>query len=133
MATHMGEIFARRRFFPVNFCWARAQPTPSAYDAYIDAVSAKEVHFGVSLPHGRAILDKLLIFKTTKDNVYARISVQQKRIITHDGSKCLSWQDTQFAIRKSRVLGLGLANTDGFFKTWVYWFSRSRPSNSGHY
>ena len=92
-------------------CSASTQPNPSARVPHIIHQSTRfrpkmclwRVSSLYLIPWGN-YPPKSLIFWTSMGisslNVYARISAQKKRIITLDGSKCASRQDTKCAIRK---------------------------------
>jgi hypothetical protein len=86
---------------------ADAEHSNPTYHTSVDAIWAKNVLFG---SHWLGIFSL---------NVYARIWAQKKRIIMLGGSKCASQQDTQCAIRKSRVLG--------YFSGQIYTFLQKQP------
>jgi hypothetical protein len=94
-------------------CTADTERSSLTYFTSVDAVSARDVPFGglidTSHPMG-SYRQKPLILGTSMGiaslNVYGRISAQKKRIITLDGSKSASRQDTQYALVNGVISGV---------------------------
>jgi hypothetical protein len=110
-AAHVVDVVDWLSFFPAVFSGKRtADPERSSPTYYIsiDAVSAKDMPLGglIDTYHPMVELPKTPHFGDVNGdstfNVYGRILAQEKQIITPDGSKCASRQDTQCAIVKNR-------------------------------
>ena len=115
-APHIGEVVDWRSFF---FRWfvGQAHSRPRALKYHILYInrrgSGQGCAFGGShryiSSHGGVIPKKPLIFGTpmgiSSINVYGHISAKKIHIMTLDGLKCASRQDSQCAIRKIRGWG----------------------------
>jgi hypothetical protein len=111
-APHMGEVVDWRSFFSSDFSGKR-----TANPEHILYTSRRGIGQGCAFwgslryvsSYGGVIPPKPLILGRSMGisslNVYGLIWAQEKRITTHDSSKCASRQDTQCALIKTKGWG----------------------------
>jgi hypothetical protein len=109
-APHMGEVVDWRSFFRV--CVRQAHNRPPALGSHILYINRRDSGQGCAFEGSHRYISsheelspENPSFGDVKGissvNVYGRISAQKKHVVTLDGSKCTSRQDTQCAIVKS--------------------------------